>query len=77
MYIFCLPLPILCSVRVYDLFLLFCSVLFLGFLIIRLAATLKKLYDSLPLFRLLYFMVSCSLSKLRSLYCFWPTLWDD
>ena len=42
----------------YDLFLLLCSIVFLGFLFIQLASTLKKLHHSLPLFRLLYVMVT-------------------
>ena len=45
------------SVRVYDLVLLFFSLVFLGYLLIRLVSTVKKLRDSLPLFRVLYFMV--------------------
>jgi hypothetical protein len=44
-------------VRVYDLVLVFCNVLFLLVLLARMAPTIKKLIHSFPLFKILYSMV--------------------
>lgn len=46
------------SVRAYDLLLFLLSFLFLAYLLVLLVPTVKKLHGSIPLFRLLYCMVS-------------------
>lgn len=53
------PCPFLyLSVRAYDLLLFLLSFLFLAYLLVLLVPTAKKLHGSIPLFRLLYCMVS-------------------
>lgn len=55
------PFSLSLSVRVYDLFLFLLSFIFLAYLMLMLFPTVKKLHGSVPLFRLLYCMVSLCL----------------
>lgn len=48
------------SVRVYDVCILFINIIFIGFLLLQVVPTVKKLHFSWPLFRIIYCLVSVS-----------------